>query len=243
MDYIRLVEITNQYPNLPSYVRNSEKSATLFGLYKETNKLDFVLPSLNHITAVPDLELRFIVGIQKNQKDTDIKYYTSKQFYSDMEASNIEGNPYFLSQAVNPTFIILLDLEKFISTFDGLRETELQQGVNMLLNNFLNTTKNPKEKIDYKLLMKFLDWVLSSPKLEELDTDGVIPAEKLAKWEAGDYDPIMMKWTFNSIKNEEAGNTDVNKEAPKSPKDKINKGGGSRGGSDMRRGNPNTNQK
>lgn len=201
MDYIRLIDISNQYPNLPSYVRNGEKSATLFGLYKETNKLDFILPSLQNINPIDDLQLRFIVGIRNNDKDIDVKYYTSQQFYSDMEASNIEGNPYFLTQATNLNFIILVDLEKFISTFENLKKIELEQGVNMLLNNFLNTTENPKEKINYKLLMKFLDWVITEPKLSELDTDGVIPADTLAQWEVGDYDPIMMKWSFNKDKD------------------------------------------
>lgn len=197
MDYIRLVDITNQYPNLPSYVRQNEELVNLFGLYKETNKLEFKLPSIKHITPIDDLNLRLIFGFRKNAQDTDVKYYTSQNFYSDMEASNIEGNPYFYLQSNKVEFIVFVDLEKFISSFQKLKEIENKQGINVLLNNFINSDSS----IDYEKLMKFLDWVLSKPTLDEIDTDGVIPADKLALWEVGDYDPILMQWSFNKDKD------------------------------------------
>jgi len=208
MDYIRLVDITNQYPNLPSYVRQNEKLVNLFGLYKETNKLDFKIPSIEHIKPIDDLNLRLIFGFRKNVEDKNIKYYTSQQFYSDMEASNIEGNPYFYLQSNKVEFIVLVNLEKFISIFEGLKEVENKQGINVKLNNFLNSDNS----IHYSRLMRFLNWVLSKPELEEIDTDGVIPAKTLAEWEVGDYDPIMMKWTFNSNKDTKSGNSSFGKE-------------------------------
>jgi len=208
MDYIRLVDIRNQYPNLPSYVRKDEKLVNLFGLYKETNKLNFKLPSIEHIKPIDDLNLRLVFGFRKNIQDKDIKYYTSQQFYSDMEASNIEGNPYFYLQSNKVEFIVLVNLEKFISIFEGLKEVENKQGINVNLNNFLNLDNS----IDYTKLMRFLNWVLSKSELDEIDTDGVIPADKLAEWKVGDYDPIMMKWTFNSNKDTKSGNSSFGKE-------------------------------
>ena len=65
MDYIRLLDITNQYPNLPSYVRQNEKLVNLFGLYKETNKLEFKMPSIEYIKPVDDLNLRLILDLEK----------------------------------------------------------------------------------------------------------------------------------------------------------------------------------
>jgi hypothetical protein len=194
MDYIRLIDISNKYPTLPNYVRQSDKLVNLFGLYKETNKLEFPLPTIDYITPIDDLKLRTIIGFRKNNQDTNIKYYTSQQLYSDMEASNIEGNPYFLTQTNNSDFIILVDLEKFISVFEGLKEIENKQGIDMLQNNFLNKDGS----IDYTKCMQYLDWVLSKPELDEIDTDGVIPAQKLSKWDVGEYDPILMKWSFTA---------------------------------------------
>jgi hypothetical protein len=236
MDYIRLVDINNTYPNLPSYIRQSDTQVNLFGLYRETNKLEFPLPSIDYITPVDDLKLRTLVGFRRNEQDTNIKYYTSRLFYDDIQASNVEGNPYFLTQAINPRFLIIVDLERFISTFSNLVETENRQGVDIQFNNFIskNGTSGTSGTsgifgtssasgtagtsgtsgtsgvtvynltLDYESLMKYLDWVLSPSELEEIDTDGVIPAEKLAKWEAGDYDPIMMKWSFNKDKDAKA---------------------------------------
>lgn len=200
MDYIRLLDITNQYPNLPSYVRNNEESVTLFGLYKETNKLDYKLPSIEYIKPIDDLNLRLIFGFRKNVEDKNIKYYTSQKFYSDIEASNIEGNPYFYLQANKVEFIVLVNLEKFISIYEGLKEIENKQGINVKINNFINENSS----INYEKLMRYFDWVLSKPSLDEIDTDGVIPADKLAEWEVGDYDPIMMKWSFNKDKDSKA---------------------------------------
>lgn len=208
MDYIRLLDITNQYPNLPSYVRNNEESVTLFGLYKETNKLDYKLPSIEYIKPIDDLNLRLIFGFRKNVEDKNIKYYTSQKFYSDIEASNIEGNPYFYLQANKVEFIVLVNLEKFISIFEGLKEIENKQGINVKLNNFISSDSS----VDCEKLMRYLDWVLSKPSLEEIDTDGVIPADRLAEWETGDFDPIMMKWTFNENKNNTTGNNSSNKQ-------------------------------
>ena len=239
MDYIRLVDITNAYPTLPSYVRQSDTQVNLFGLYRETNKLEFPLPAIEYITPVDELKMRTLVGFRRNEQDTNIKYYTSRLFYDDMQASNVEGNPYFLTQAINPRFLIIVDLERFISAFSNLVETENRQGVDIQFNNFIskNGTSGTSGTsgtnvvfgtsgasgtagtsgtsgtsginvysltIDYESLMKYLDWVLSPSELEEIDTDGVIPAEKLAKWEAGDYDPIMMKWSFNKDKDAKA---------------------------------------
>lgn len=206
MDYIRLVDITNQYPNLPSYVRQNEKLVNLFGLYKETNKLEFKMPSIEHIKPVDDLSLRLIFGFRKNIEDKNIQYFTSQQFYSDMEASNIEGNPYFYLQSNKVEFIVLVNLEKFISTFEGLKEIENKQGINVNINNFINEDSS----VNYERLMRYLNWVLSKPSLDEIDTDGVIPAERLAEWEVGDYDPIMMKWKFSEKKNNTSGNSSSN---------------------------------
>lgn len=211
MDYIRLIEISNQYPNLPSYVRKNENSATLFGLYKETNKLDFALPKFEHITPIDNLNLRFIVGVKKNNEDSNIKYFTSQQFYSDMQASNVEGNPYFLYHALNINFFVLVDLEKFLSIFENLKEVESKQGIKMILNNFIKEDNS----VEYDKLMNYLDWVLSKPTLDEIDTDGVILADKLGSWQVGDYDPIMMKWTFNDGKNNETGNNQNQEQPPK----------------------------
>ncbi len=202
MDYIRLIDITNQYPNLPSYVRDNETSGTLFGLYKETNQLKFKLPSVDFITPIDNLNLRMIIGVRKNLEDTKIKWFTSQQFYSDMEAANVEGNPYFLTQALNVEFLLLIDFDSFIKRFENLKEIEQLQGVLMKLNNFVFQDGS----IDYKRLIQYIDWVMTEPKLEEIDTDGVILAEKLGTWEIGDYDPIMMKWSYNDNKNKEAGN-------------------------------------
>lgn len=230
MDYIRLVDISNTYPTLPSYVRQNDTSVNLFGLYKETNKLEFPLPIIEHITPIDDLKLRTIIGFRRNEQDVNIKYYTSQNFYSDMQAANVEGNPYFLTQAIKPEFIVIVNIERFISTFSNLVETENRQGVNIEMNNFILRNANSSTSgisgtsaisgtsgtsgvnvynltIDYTSLMKYLDWLLSPSELDDIDTDGVIPAEKLAKWEVGDYDPIMMKWSFNSTKNQTAGNT------------------------------------
>ena len=206
MDYIRIVELPNTYPQPGNYIKVQSDVVSLFGLYADENKLDFSLPSLDKVTKIDKTSFRFIMGVRLNNADKEIKYFTSEEYYDNLKSSiTAESNPYFITYSLKPNYIVYINVDNFIKTFELLQSTEPQQGVKMLLNNFIDENKN----IDYSKLASYIDWVLSPPTIAEIGTDGVIPAEKIAKWQVGDYDPIKMEWSFNPKKDKEAGSDSV----------------------------------
>ena len=49
MDYIRLQNLTNKYPQIGNYIPRPTGDAILYGLYDETNKIDFKLKEFEKV--------------------------------------------------------------------------------------------------------------------------------------------------------------------------------------------------
>jgi hypothetical protein len=199
MDYIRLPELINTYPQPGNYIKQSTRKSTLFGIYDDVNKLDFELPNLNTIKIVNNTSFRFILGIRKNKSDRYINYFTSRRYMLDLRESQEEGNPYFSQFSLLKNYIVVVDWENFDLLFGDLVPVEFKQGVLMQTNNCIQKP-NPESEttfVNYELLAKYVDWVVSAPTPAEIGSDGVIPAPGLGGWYEGEYNPTKGYFTFD----------------------------------------------
>jgi hypothetical protein len=198
MDYIRLPELINTYPQPGNYIKQSVRKSTLFGIYDDVNKLDFELPTLNRIKIVNNTTFRFILGIRKNKSDKYINYFTSRRYMLDLRESQELGNPYFSQFSLLNSYIVMVDWENFDLLFGDLLPVEFKQGVLMQVNNCIQKS-NPESEfttVNYELLAKYVDWVVSPPSPTELGEGGVIPAYGLGGWYNGKYNPTKGYFEF-----------------------------------------------
>jgi hypothetical protein len=154
MEYNRLTRITNKYPQTGNYITTGADKVSLFGLYDETNKIDFKLESFDELVIVPDTKLRTIVAIYEDRNDTTPQYYTSELYHRDLKSSKFTANPYFLNASFNPSYIVNIYLKEVVNSLDSYKEAELKRGLAFSRNNFILFNNsgisgiNPSENIN-----------------------------------------------------------------------------------------------
>lgn len=184
MQYYRLYELNNQYPSIGNYITRTPGTVNLYGVYSETNVLPIEIKQLDGLKYVKGTNFRFIAKIKEKETDTVGKLYTSEKYFKNLEASIKESNPYFVNDSFNEVFIVEIFLDSFVSLFQSLVPKENSAGVSVFKNNFINKDKS----IDYDAFVKYLDWIVSTPKLEEVDTNGVIRPELLIDFKTFEID-------------------------------------------------------
>ena len=137
MEYNRLTRITNKYPQTGNYINTGADKVSLFGLYDDTNKIDFKLESFDEVVVVPETKLRTIVAIYEDRNDTTPQYYTSELYHRDLKSSKFTANPYFLNASFNPSYIVNIYLKEIVNSLDSYKEAELKRGLVFSRNNFI----------------------------------------------------------------------------------------------------------
>lgn len=137
MEYNRLPKITNTYPQTGNYLTTGINKSSLFGLYPETNKIDFDLESLEDVTIVPNTKLRTLIAVYEDRNDETPQYYTSELYHRDLEASKVSANPYFVNASFNPAYIIDIYLKEIVNSLDAYKAAELKLGLQFARNNFI----------------------------------------------------------------------------------------------------------
>lgn len=183
MEYKKLTQLTNTYPQPGNYISTQKDAVTLYGVYDRINKREFTTEDLSRVKVVDGTTFNFILSIKL--ADRPAQLYTSKTYYALLEASKKEPNPYFINFSFKDVYVLDYSIDSITYTkFEQMVDTEKDLGVNMQTNNFIDYDVAQKtSSIDYVKLVKYIDWVVSSPKLSEVDDNNVIPAEKLGKWE------------------------------------------------------------
>lgn len=189
MEYKKLTNLENKYPNIKNY-KDVANSIVLEGLYPETNKVRFSKPSLKDIIPVKATTFRFIIKLLKNPNDTEPKFYTSEEYYKDLESSIKESNPYFPLQSVKTQFVTTLTLDTIYEKYLTNEEKEKKWGVNVSKNIFLS-----KDGIDNEKFIQYVDWVVSKPNPLEIDDGGVIGAELLGSWVSSSLNTSTLDYT------------------------------------------------
>jgi hypothetical protein len=175
MEYYRLYDLRNQYPSIGNYGTVLPGTINLKGLYPETNTLAINVKNLEGIKFVKETKFRFILKIKEKQTDTTGVLYTSEKYYKNLESSLKESNPYFINSSLDNVYIVEIFTESLNALFTTFLNPENKAGVSINRNNFINKNKS----IDYDLLVKYIDWVVSQNTLSDIDSNGVIPPEKL----------------------------------------------------------------
>lgn len=189
MDYKRLTELDNQYPNIKNYKDGTaENTLVLYGEYAITNKVDFKIPSLTDLKWVSGTTFKFILAVFKDIKDTSPVYYTSEDHYNNLVSSINESNPYFIQAAFNPKYIVKVVVADLVTKFNNLSEDELKNFVSMRQNIMFRKGGI----IDYDNLVTYIDWVVEKPNSLYEESNGVIPSTTLAGWDALDGNYVTM---------------------------------------------------
>ena len=187
MKYVNLFNIRNPYPIIFNYKRYSPTTIRLGGKYTE-NFEDFEIPDLSLLEVVEGTSFKFILEL-KNGEDEDefIGLYTSPIYYADLIASKDENNPYPLQNAFNEIFTVKYNINELTKTYNTLKDLELELNVKVDRNIFYRFDA-PNE---YQELVKYVDWIVSKPALNEIGTkdSGVLPVNTIAEYTYAQYVP------------------------------------------------------
>jgi hypothetical protein len=219
MEYTPITELDNLYPltenpELTPYNTVAKDLVSFTGLYPNINKIDFAIKSIKDVQIVADTNFQFIIAVKKyNIDDVEkIQYFTSPSFYSLLETSLYEANPYFVNSAqgkflyynlplsskktlsIDAKYVVEFVLEETLKLFStptnpkkkSIRRLENEAGVNFSKNIYFNYLDN---SVDYYSLIKYIDWVVSSENLTEIiEQNGVLDAASLCEFQYGRLD-------------------------------------------------------
>jgi hypothetical protein len=181
MDYKRLIELDNIYPNISSYKEGAtNKTQILYGSYPEKNKIEFkVPPTLDTINYLPDTNFRFVLAIFKDYKDTNPIYYTSEIYYRDLQLALLENNPYFLQSSFSSENIVPYVIDSTLKVFNTFVEPEYKSFINVRQNIMFRSGS----VIDYDNLVRYIDWVVDTPSPLDEANFGVLQPDTIAGWD------------------------------------------------------------
>jgi len=181
MEYKRIYLLDNQYPNAQSYKDSKLKpnTVTLFGVYPEKNSIDFAIPSIENLKWVADTNFRFIMAIFKTYEDTNPVYYTSMDYYVDIKDAISTNQPYFVQAVFNSTNIVSIVVEDFENIYTQFSEAESKAFVSMRMNLFMKSDGG----VLYDNLVRYIDWMVSTPSPLDTDNFGVLVPESIAGWD------------------------------------------------------------
>jgi hypothetical protein len=181
MEYISLSKLVNKYPSIGDYVAKVAGSIKLNGIYPIQNFIDFKISPVNNIKlddiqSIDNTTFKFVLGIKnKSSETTPFKYFTSPDFFKNLQESINEPNPYFVLQALKKEFIVEYSLEDDINTLKDLSKLEAEDSVTV--KNHIWFLENGN--VDYKKLVQYIDWIVSTPKPLDTANLGVIPVSDI----------------------------------------------------------------
>jgi hypothetical protein len=179
MDYKRLIDLDNQYPNLGNYIKGiSENTSVLLGAYPEKNKLDFKLPDISKLKYVSGTNFKFILAIFKTYDDKSPVYYTSELYFKNLQDSLWENNPYFIQQSFNPKNVVSFVCEDIVNLFNSLKDKEISSFVEFRINGPLMKGG----AVDYDNLVTYIDWVVDTVSPLDMDNGGILLPETISGW-------------------------------------------------------------
>jgi peptidoglycan hydrolase CwlO-like protein len=187
MDYKRLIELDNQYPNLRNYKTGSkENTDVLKGIYADVNHIEFSIPTIDMVKYVPGTTFRFILSLAKDTTDINPMLYTSETYYKDLQSANVENNPYFIIPSFDPNYIVHYYYSDVLATWQKMKNLETGSAVQMHENIFINQSGT----IDFDNLVYYIDWCVDKVNPLDTDTGGVLNATTIANWNYLDIDPL-----------------------------------------------------
>jgi hypothetical protein len=183
MKYVNLFNIQNPYPIIFNYKRKSPTEIRLDGKFP-ANFRDFEIPDLSLVEVVEDTSFRFIVKLKFGvDEDEYVGLYTSPVYYKDLVASKNENNPYFIQNSFDENNVITFNLNELTKLYNDLKELETALDVKMTRNILYNYDATN----DYTHLIKYIDWIVKKPELNDIGTQNVIPVSQISEYEYAQY--------------------------------------------------------
>jgi hypothetical protein len=183
MKYVNLFNIQNPYPIIFNYKKKSLTEIRLDGKFPANFK-DFEIPDLSLVEVVEDTSFRFIVQLKFGvDEDEYVGLYTSPVYYKDLVACKDENNPYFIQNSFDETNVVKFNLNELTRLYNDLKELEIGLDVKMT-RNILYNFDAPN---DYTHLIKYIDWIIKKPELNDIGKDGVIAVSDISEYEYAQY--------------------------------------------------------
>jgi hypothetical protein len=183
MEYIGLNTLRNAYPSTQNYKKKNVNTVQLVGNFPQ-NFIDFKLPDLGSVEVVEDTSFKFIIELRADEDAEDyIGLYTSPIFYNELLISLDESNPYSIQGAFFQENIITFFINDLTKIYNGFKDLEIELGVKMD-RNILYTFDGETE---YTELIKYIDFNVSTPNLNEIGTQNVLSVSQLSEYEYAQY--------------------------------------------------------
>ena len=183
MEYIGLNTLRNAYPSTQNYKKKNVNTVQLVGNFPQ-NFIDFKLPDLGSVEVVEDTSFKFIIELRADEDAEDyIGLYTSPIFYNELLISLDESNPYSIQGAFFQENIITFFINDLTKIYNGFKDLETELGVKMD-RNILYTFDGETE---YTELIKYIDFNVSTPNLNEIGTQNVLSVSQLSEYEYAQY--------------------------------------------------------
>lgn len=183
MEYISLNSLRNTYPSIQNYKKKDVNVAQLAGNF-EPNFIDFNLPDLGTVTKVDGTSFKFIIELRASADDDSyIGLYTSPIFYNELLTATIENNPYPLRNAFSTDSIVTYYINELTSKYNELIDLETELDVKMD-RNILYRFDGDNE---YDELIKYIDWNVSSPSLNEIGSQNVLSVSQISEYTYAQY--------------------------------------------------------
>jgi hypothetical protein len=195
MKYVNLFNIQNPYPIIFNYKKKSLTEIRLDGKFPANFK-DFEIPDLSLVEVVEDTSFRFIVQLKFGvDEDEYVGLYTSPVYYKDLVACKDENNPYFIQNSFDETNVVKFNLNELTRLYNDLKELETGLDVKVSRNIFYNfDTPN-----DYTHLIKYIDWIIKKPELNDIGKQNVIAVSDISEYEYAQY--VVDSGSFEYVDN------------------------------------------
>jgi len=195
MKYVNLFNIQNPYPIIFNYKRKSLTEIRLDGKFPANFK-DFEIPDLSLVEVVEDTSFRFIVKLKFGvDEDEYVGLYTSPVYYKDLVASKDENNPYFIQNSFDENNVITFNLNELTRTYNELKE--LETGLDVKVSrNILYSFDGVN---DYTHLIKYIDWIIKKPELNDIGKQNVIAVSDISEYEYAQY--VVDSGSFEYVDN------------------------------------------
>jgi hypothetical protein len=194
---VNLFNIQNPYPIIFNYKKKSLTEIRLDGKFP-TNFRDFEMPDLSLLEVVEDTSFRFIVKLKFGvDEDEYVGLYTSPVYYKDLIASKDENNPYFIQNSFDENNVVTFNLNELTRTYNELKQLETELDVKVS-RNILYSFDGVN---DYKELIKYIDWIIKKPELNDIGTQNVIAVNEISEYEYAQYvvDTDSFEYVDNTI--------------------------------------------
>lgn len=183
MEYISLNKLRNTYPTTTNYKKTSIDTIDLLGRF-DGNFKRFNLPDVSVIEVVDNTSFKFIIELKLTKDDDEyIGLYTSPIFYNDIVTAYNENNPYSLRSPFLDEFIVKINLDELNKTYNSLISEEFELDVNVIRNIFYKIDDVP----DYTQLIKYINWIVSTPNSNELVYNNVLPVTDISEYNFTEY--------------------------------------------------------